>query len=68
MALTLVNFGIDEFVNPRLRSTGMNARTLRRRKIRPRVGFTPVVREKSSAPADAARAGRVVETKEAGRG
>ena len=42
MALALVNFGIDEFVNPRLRSTGMNARTLRKRGIRPRIGFTPV--------------------------
>lgn len=48
MALTLINFGIDELVNPRLRSTGMHARTLRRRGIRPRVGFTPVVRQKPS--------------------
>lgn len=45
MALALVNFGIDEFVNPRLRSTGLRARDLRRRGIRPRVGFTPVVDE-----------------------
>ncbi|WP_125775298.1 ABC transporter permease [Antribacter gilvus] len=45
MALALVNFGIDEFVNPRLRSTGLHARSLRRRGIRPRVGFTPVARE-----------------------
>ncbi|MDM7830379.1 ABC transporter permease [Cellulomonas edaphi] len=45
MALTLINFGIDEFVNPRLRSTGLNARSLRKRKIRPRIGFTPVVYE-----------------------
>ncbi|WP_350348442.1 ABC transporter permease [Agromyces sp. G08B096] len=50
MALTLINFGIDEFVNPRLRSTGLNARSLRRRGIRPRIGFTPVVHE-----ADASR-------------
>ena len=42
MALTLINFGIDEFVNPRLRSTGQQATALRRRRIRPRVGFTPV--------------------------
>lgn len=48
MALTLVNFGIDEFINPRLRSTGLHARSLRRRGIRPRVGFTPVVREEKS--------------------
>lgn len=45
MALTLINFGIDEFVNPRLRSTGLHARTLRKRGIRPRIGFTPVVHE-----------------------
>jgi peptide/nickel transport system permease protein len=44
-ALTLVNFGIDEFVNPRLRSTGLHARSLRRRGIRPRIGFTPVARQ-----------------------
>ncbi len=43
MALTLINFGIDEFVNPRLRSAGASARSLRRRRIRPRIGFTPVV-------------------------
>jgi len=53
MALTLINFGIDEFVNPRLRSTGLRARDLRRRGIRPRIGFTPVVRE--SAPRAAAQ-------------
>ncbi|WP_345803414.1 ABC transporter permease [Microbacterium sp. AZCO] len=45
MALTFINFGIDEFVNPRLRSSGANAKALKRRGIRPRVGFTPVVRE-----------------------
>jgi peptide/nickel transport system permease protein len=45
MSLALINFGIDEFVNPRLRSTGMNSGKLARRGIRPRVGFTPVVRE-----------------------
>ncbi|MFB8030383.1 ABC transporter permease [Streptomyces sp. NPDC056465] len=38
-ALSLINFGIDEFVNPRLRTaTGSS------RKVRMRVGFTPVVR------------------------
>jgi peptide/nickel transport system permease protein len=34
MALALLNFGIDEYVNPRLRSAGKRARALRRR------GFT----------------------------
>lgn len=43
-ALTLINFGIDEFVNPRLRTTGQNAKVLRAKKIRARVGFTPVYR------------------------
>ncbi|WP_147136086.1 ABC transporter permease [Stackebrandtia albiflava] len=43
-ALTLINFGIDEFVNPRLRTTGKNAKILRARRIRARVGFTPVYR------------------------
>jgi len=47
MSLALVNFGIDEFVNPRLRNSGMNAARLRRLKIRPRVGFTPVVRPRA---------------------
>ncbi|WP_394553542.1 ABC transporter permease [Agromyces sp. MMS24-JH15] len=52
MGLTLINFGIDEFVNPRLRSTGANARSLRKRGIRPRIGFTPVVAEAPAASAD----------------
>ena len=50
MSLALVNFGIDEFVNPRLRNTGMNASRLRKLGIRPRVGFTPVVRKKVVLP------------------
>jgi peptide/nickel transport system permease protein len=57
MGLTLINFGIDEFVNPRLRSTGLNAKALRRRGIRPRVGSTPVVR--SAEDAGRARLARV---------
>ncbi|MET7441627.1 ABC transporter permease [Streptomyces sp. NPDC005496] len=38
-ALALVNFGIDEFVNPRLRTAAGTSR-----KVRMRVGFTPVAR------------------------
>lgn len=39
-ALALINFGIDEFVNPRLRTaTGSS------RKVKMRVGFTPVARK-----------------------
>lgn len=37
-ALALINFGIDEFINPRLRSPGR-----RDRAVRMRIGFTPVV-------------------------
>lgn len=44
VALALINFGIDEFVNPRLRSTGKYARVLRKRGITARVGFTPIDR------------------------
>ncbi|TYP88855.1 ABC transporter permease [Blastococcus xanthinilyticus] len=50
MGLTLINFGIDEFINPRLRSTGLHARSLRKRRIRPRIGFTPVVRTAETTP------------------
>jgi peptide/nickel transport system permease protein len=39
-ALALLNFGIDEFVNPRLRSV-----VPRGRGVRMRVGFTPVLGE-----------------------
>ncbi|GAB3960205.1 ABC transporter permease [Streptomyces sparsus] len=49
-ALSLINFGIDEFVNPRLRTeTGAS------RSVRMRVGFTPVVR--TARPADPADSG-----------
>ena len=34
MALSLINFGIDEYVNPRLRSAGERARAMRKK------GFT----------------------------
>ena len=41
--LALLNFGIDEFVNPRLRAAGKTRlRTRSGRKLRMRVGFTPV--------------------------
>ena len=43
-ALALLNFGIDEFVSPRLRSSGATSvRTEDGRKVRMRVGFTPVL-------------------------
>jgi peptide/nickel transport system permease protein len=47
-ALTLVNFGIDEFVNPRLRTT-----VRVRGGARMRVGFTPVARTPRGGAGDA---------------
>nr|WP_239079428.1 ABC transporter permease [Streptomyces sp. SID7909] len=45
MSLALINFGIDEFVNPRLRTeTGGS------KKVKMRVGFTPVARPGTSTP------------------
>jgi len=45
-SLALINFGIDEFINPRLRAAGLTARQRRRVGMarRPRLGFTPVHR------------------------
>jgi len=56
-ALALLNFGIDEFVSPRLRSGGARRiRTAGGRALRMKVGFTPVLSappgaRSSSAPA-----------------
>jgi peptide/nickel transport system permease protein len=53
-SLALINFGIDEFINPRLRAGGLSAR--RRRKAglerRPRLGLTPVHRTPVSRGVD----------------
>ncbi len=48
--LALVNFGIDEFINPRLRAAGLTARQRRQLGLarRPRLGVTPVLRTTSS--------------------
>lgn len=42
MALSLVNFGIDEYVNPRLRSAGERARALRKKGYAASSGITTV--------------------------
>ncbi len=43
-ALALLNFGIDEFVSPRLRSSGPSKiRTEDGKKVKMKVGFTPVL-------------------------
>jgi peptide/nickel transport system permease protein len=45
-ALGLMSFGIDEFVNPRLRSSGpTRIKTRTGRSLRMRVGFTPVLND-----------------------
>ncbi|MFF4341277.1 ABC transporter permease [Kitasatospora sp. NPDC001540] len=59
IALALVNFGIDEVINPRLTS----ARTGRARGVVFRLGLTPVL--KSAAPAPAAAPSNPVPLKEA---
>jgi len=46
-SLALINFGIDEFINPRLRIV-TGGRKLRKSlgfKLRPQLGFTPVIRQ-----------------------
>ncbi|MGC8498155.1 MAG: ABC transporter permease [Acidimicrobiales bacterium] len=49
--LALVNFGIDEFINPRLRAAGLTARQRRQLRLprRARLGLTPVL-SVTSAP------------------
>jgi peptide/nickel transport system permease protein len=42
MALALINFGIDEYVNPRLRSAGERARAMRKRGFKGVDGATTV--------------------------
>ncbi|MGD0448260.1 MAG: ABC transporter permease [Candidatus Dormibacteria bacterium] len=48
-SLALLNFGIDEFINPRLRVAGLSRRAAKRAGIgvRPSFGVTPVVRRKA---------------------
>ncbi len=59
--LALVNFGIDEFINPRLRAAGLSARQRRRSGLprRPRLGLTPVL---SPRPSRATRLARRAST------
>jgi peptide/nickel transport system permease protein len=53
-ALALLNFGIDEFINPRLRAAGLTRRRARQAGIPARfpLGVTPVVRLPADAPAE----------------
>lgn len=47
MALTLITLGIDELVNPKLRTRSRDAVILKRASLRARVGYTPVLRDRS---------------------
>jgi len=51
-SLALLNFGIDEFINPRLRAGGLSGRQRRRLGLprRQRLGLTPVNRSVTTAP------------------
>ena len=50
-ALALINFGIDEFVSPRLRSSGKTRiKTAAGHTVRMRVGFTPVLATPPPSP------------------
>jgi peptide/nickel transport system permease protein len=55
-SLVLLNFGIDEFINPRLRAAGLSRRGLKAAGVpsRQTLGLTPVVRRTSRAAAPAA--------------
>jgi peptide/nickel transport system permease protein len=55
-SLALLNFGIDEFINPRLRAAGVSRRQARKTGLPRRfpLGVTPVTRPPASAPAAAA--------------
>lgn len=62
-ALALVNFGIDEFVSPRLRSSGRTrVKTASGQTVRMRVGFTPVLGPPRSSPPPPVPAAAVVLT------
>ena len=48
-SLALINFGIDEFINPRLRAAGLSRKAAKEtgRSRRPQLGFTPVARRRT---------------------
>lgn len=60
-SLALINFGIDEFINPRLRAAGLSRKAAKLRgtvKQRPQLGFTPVVRRTPRTGSDIVAGGR----------
>jgi peptide/nickel transport system permease protein len=59
--LALMNFGIDEFINPRLRAAGLSGRVRRATGLprRPRLGYTPVARSNVRSTVPSANAAKV---------
>jgi peptide/nickel transport system permease protein len=51
-SLALLNFGIDEFINPRLRAAGLSRKAAKTAGLprRPKFGMTPVVRRRGLRP------------------
>jgi peptide/nickel transport system permease protein len=62
-ALALLNFGIDEFINPRLRAAGLTRKGLRAAGLdrRSSFGLTPVIRPVGVSAAEAADTTVIVE-------
>ena len=58
--LALLNFGIDEFINPRLRAGGLSRKAAKKAGISPstRLGLTPVARSVLDAPQPASQAAK----------
>lgn len=54
VALALINFGIDEYVNPRLRSAGERARALRKKGLKATSAVTAVRTSTNTSTKDAA--------------
>jgi peptide/nickel transport system permease protein len=50
VALALINFGIDEYVNPRLRSAGERARAMKKKGLNVNVAVTQVRTELTASP------------------
>jgi peptide/nickel transport system permease protein len=72
-SLALINFGIDEFINPRLRGAGLSRRRARRAGVsglpkRFVLGVTPVIRQDPAAPADGRESGGPAQGGRAGGG
>jgi oligopeptide/dipeptide ABC transporter ATP-binding protein len=63
--LALLNFGIDEFINPRLRAATLTRKAARKAgiSVRPKLGMTQVMRERPKARSFSAPSDAVLEIK-----